>query len=210
MLAGTSGTLLPSIGILGSGDAIQTSGLCTLWGIFTADYSALGHTSALTDDAGTTGTTGIQVAAADAQGNATETCYGTATTNPGLISSGLEQSIDGNPMPFSDLTMSLGIAYTFQSNNLEITPRLDYYYRSETNASVFDIEQNKLPAWDEVNFRLNIVPTNGDWRVVFYGQNLTDDRNVTATALTNSSQSFTNTHFVREPRSFGFQFGLDF
>jgi len=210
--AANGGALLPSIGILGSGDAIQTTGLCTLWGIFTADYSGLpgGHTSALTDDAGTTGTTGIQVAAADAQGNATETCYGTATTNPGLISSGLEQSIEGNPMPFSDLTMSLGIAYTFQTNNLEITPRLDYYYRSETNASVFDIEQNKLPAWDEVNFRLNIVPTNGDWRVVFYGQNLTDDRNITATALTNSSQSFTNTAFVREPRSFGFQFGLDF
>ena len=207
--AANGGALLPSIGILGSGDAIQTSGLCTLWGIFTADYSALpgGHTSALSEDGGTTN--GIQIAT-DAQGNATETCYGTATLDPGLISSGLEQSIDGNPMPFSDLTMSLGIAYTFQTNNLEITPRLDYYYRSETNASVFDIEQNKLPAWDEVNFRLNIVPTNGDWRVVFYGQNLTDDRNITATALTNSSQSFTNTTFVREPRSFGFQFGLDF
>jgi len=214
VLATTTGTLLPSIGILGSGDSLQTTGLCTLWTAFTLDYATLAaglnHTSALTDDAGTTGTTGIQVAAADANGNETETCYGTATTDAGLISSGLEQSIDGNSMPFSDLTMSLGIAYTFQTNNLEVTPRLDYYYRSETNASVFDIEQNKLPAWDEVNFRLNIVPTNGDWRVVFYGQNLTDDRNITATALTNSSQSFTNTAFVREPRSFGFQFGLDF
>ena len=208
--AANGGALLPSIGILGSGDAIQTYGLCTLWGIFTADYSALpgnGHTSALSEDGGVTN--GIQIAN-DGNGNDTETCYGTATLDPGLISSGLEQSIDGNPMPFSDLTMSLGIAYTFQTNILEITPRLDYYYRSETNASVFDIEQNKLPAWDEVNFRLNIVPTNGDWRVVFYGQNLTDDRNITATALTNSSQSFTNTTFVREPRSFGFQFGLDF
>ena len=211
VLATTTGTLLPSIGILGSADSLQTTGLCTLWTAFTLDYATvaagLNHTSALVESAGTNG---IQVAPADNNGNETETCYGTATTDAGLISSGLEQSIDGNPMPFSDLTMSLGIAYTFQTNNLEITPRLDYYYRSETNASVFDIEQNKLPAWDEVNFRLNIVPTNGDWRVVFYGQNLTDDRNITATALTNSSQSFTNTAFVREPRSFGFQFGLDF
>ena len=113
-------------------------------------------------------------------------------------------------MPFSDLTVSMGIAYTFQTNNLEVTPRLDYYYRSESNQSVFNIEQNKVPAWDEINFRLNIVPTNGDWRVIFYGQNLTDERNITATAITNSSTSHTNTTFVREPRSFGFQFGIDF
>jgi len=216
LLAGPTGTLLPSIGILGSGDTIQTTGLCTLWGIFTADFTAaataaaLGSDgvtfeSALTDDDGdaATNTRGIQT-------NAAEACYGTATLNPGFISTGNEQSISGNKMPFADVTLSLGLAYTFQTNNLEVTPRLDYYYRSDSNQSVFNIEQNKVPAWDEVNFRLNIVPTNGDWRVVFYGQNLTDERNITATAITNSSTSHTNTTFVREPRSFGLQFGIDF
>ena len=214
LLAGPTGTLLPSIGILGSGDTIQTTGLCTLWGVFNTDYTAgaagaamtangVTHVSALVDDAGTTGTTGIQT-------NAAEACVGTATLNPGFISQGNEQSISGNKMPFSDVTLSLGLAYTFQTNNLEVTPRLDYYYRSDSNQSVFNIEQNKVPAWDEVNFRLNIVPTNGDWRVIFYGQNLTDERNITATAITNSSTSHTNSTFVREPRSFGLQFGIDF
>ena len=209
--AANGGSLLPSIGILGSGETLQTGGLCTLWGIFTADYSALAgaginHTSALVESAGTTG---IQIAQ-DANGNATETCYGTATLDPGFISSGNEQSLSGNQMPFSDVTVSLGLAYTFQTNNLEVTPRLDYYYRSDSNQSVFNIDQNKVEAWDEVNFRLNIVPTNGDWRVIFYGQNLTDERNITATAITNSSTSHTNSTFVREPRSFGLQFGIDF
>ena len=213
--AANGGSLLPSIGILGSGETLQTGGLCTLWGIFTADYSALAgaginHTSALTgDDPDNAAATGIQVAQ-DANGNATETCYGTATLNPGFISSGNEQSLSGNQMPFSDVTVSLGLAYTFQTNNLEVTPRLDYYYRSDSNQSVFNIDQNKVEAWDEVNFRLNIVPTNGDWRVIFYGQNLTDERNITATAITNSSTSHTNSTFVREPRSFGLQFGIDF
>ena len=217
-LAGPTGTLLPSVGILGSGDTIQTTGLCTLWGVFNADYTAtaeatdlgnvlgavgVAHVSALTDDAGTTGTTGIQT-------NAEEACYGTATLNPGFISTGNEQSISGNKMPFADVTLSLGLAYTFQTNNLEITPRLDYYYRSDSNQSVFNIRQNKVPAWDEINFRLNIVPTNADWRLIFYGQNLTDERNITATAITSSSTSHTNTTFVREPRSFGLQFGIDF
>ena len=87
---------------------------------------------------------------------------------------------------------------------------MDYYYRGEATQNVFDIQQNKIPAWDEINFRLNIVPTNGDWRIVFYGQNLTDERNITATGIGNSSVGHTNATFVREPRSFGFQFGLDF
>lgn len=165
-LAKADSDLLPSIGILGSGESLQTGGLCTLWGMFTADYSTaaatagLGgaHTSALTgDDAANPATTGIVT-------NAQESCYGTATTSPGLISSGLEQSLKGNEMPFSKVTLSLGIAYTFQANNVEVTPRLDYYYRGESNQNVFNIESNKVPAWDEINFRLNIVPTNGDWR----------------------------------------------
>ena len=214
-LAGPTGTLLPSIGILGSGEALQTGGLCALWGALAEDYSGLAaaaginHTSALVNDGGTNGTTGLQIATDD-DGNATETCVGTATLNPGFISQGNEQSISGNQMPFADVTLSLGLAYTFQTNNLEVTPRLDYYYRSDSNQSVFNIEQNKVEAWDEVNFRLNIVPTNGDWRVIFYGQNLTDERNITATAITNSSTSHTNSTFVREPRSFGLQFGIDF
>ena len=208
--AANGGALLPSIGILPDASALQTTGMCALWDIFTGGTAATAAipgavTSPYSEAAGTNG---IQT---DAHGaNATEACYGTATLNAGLISTGLEQSLKGNEMPFSDITLSLGIAYTFQANNVEVTPRLDYYYRGESNQSVFNIKQNKVPAWDEINFRLNIVPTNGDWRIVFYGQNLTDERNITATAITNSSTSHTNTTFVREPRSFGFQFGIDF
>ena len=159
------------------------------------------------------GGNGIVVGAGDPDGDGTneaDTCYNTATTNGLLVNSGLEQSIKGNPMPFSDISLSLGIAYTFQTDNLEVTPRLDYYYRGDAPQNVFNIQQNKIPAWDEINFRLNIVPTDGNWRIVFYGQNLTDERNVTAANITNSSTSHTSSVFVREPRSFGFQFGIDF
>ncbi len=199
-VAANGGALLPSVGITPDATALQTTGLCTLWNIFTDDTIAAAVTSPYVEAAGTDGI----------QTNATEACYGTAQKTAGLISTGFEQSLKGNEMPFSDLTVSLGIAYTFQAKNVEVTPRLDYYYRSESNQSVFNIDQNKVPAWDEINFRLNIVPTNGDWRVIFYGQNLTDERNITATAITNSSTSHTNTTFVREPRSFGIQFGIDF
>ena len=205
-IADTTGTLLPSIGILGSGESLQTGGICALWDIFTGGTAATAAIPGAVNSpySEAAGTDGIQT------DTAVEDCYGTATMNPGFISSGLEQSLKGNQMPFSDVTLSLGIAYTFQANNVEVTPRLDYYYRGEATQNVFDIQQNKIPAWDEINFRLNIVPTNGDWRIVFYGQNLTDERNITATGIGNSSVGHTNATFVREPRSFGFQFGLDF
>ena len=205
-IADTTGTLLPSIGILGSGESLQTGGICALWDIFTGGTAATAAIPGAVNSpySEAAGTDGIQT------DTAVEDCYGTATMNPGFVSSGLEQSLKGNQMPFSDVTLSLGIAYTFQANNVEVTPRLDYYYRGEATQNVFDIQQNKIPAWDEINFRLNIVPTNGDWRIVFYGQNLTDERNITGTGIGNSSVGHTNATFVREPRSFGFQFGLDF
>ena len=203
-IASPNGTMLPSIAVLPNSG--QTGGICALYDMF---IDAAGNATQSDWKSGA----GIVKAQTDPDGdgtNAADTCLNTATTGGGLINTGLEQSIAGNPMPFSDITLSMGIAYTFQTDNLEVTPRLDYYYRSDAPQNVFNIQQNKVPAWDEINFRLNIVPTDGDWRISFYGQNLTDERNVTATAITNSSTSHTNTVFVREPRSFGFQFGIDF
>ncbi len=207
-VAGPTGTLLPSIGVLGTGAALQTGGICMLYGMH-INPAVKAAVSGETYNGGN----GIVVGAGDPDGDGTneaDTCYNTATTNGLLVNSGLEQSIKGNPMPFSDISLSLGVAYTFQTDNLEVTPRLDYYYRGDAPQNVFNIQQNKIAAWDEINFRLNIVPTDGNWRVVFYGQNLTDERNVTAANITNSSTSHTSSVFVREPRSFGFQFGIDF
>ena len=208
-VAGPDGTLLPSIGILGTGGALQTGGICALLAMHTSAAVKAAMGNGLTYNGGN----GIVIGSGDPDGDGTneaDTCYNTATTNGLLVNSGLEQSIKGNPMPFSDISLSLGIAYTFQTDNLEVTPRLDYYYRGDAPQNVFNIQQNKIPAWDEINFRLNIVPTDGNWRIVFYGQNLTDERNVTAANITNSSTSHTSSVFVREPRSFGFQFGIDF
>ena len=43
-------------------------------------------------------------------------------------------------MPFPELTLGFGIAYTFQTGNVEVTPRLDYYYQGETYAGIENIE----------------------------------------------------------------------
>ena len=190
--AGPDGTLLPSIVVRGSGAALQTGGVCKLF-------------KAMTDhaDSVTGGANELTI-------GANEVCLGTATATGKWLSSGLEQDLSGNEMPFADMTLSMGLAYTFQTNNLEVTPRLDYYYQSEAYSSIFNIETSKIPAWDEWNFSLLVVPTDGDWNIRFWAQNLTDDRNITGTGVGNSSVGHTASVWVREPRSFGMSFGLGF
>jgi len=191
----TTGMLLPSLINRSTGTDLQTGGICGLF-------------KAMTDHAGLVTNTNQLTQAA------TEVCADTVVGGKAVagkwLSSGLEQNLSGNEMPYPELTMSLGLAYTFQTSNLEVTPRLDYYYQSDAYSSVFNIEAQKIKAWDEINFSLVIVPTDADWNIRFWAQNLTDDRNVTGSGVGNSSVGHTTGVFVREGRSFGMSFGIGF
>ena len=189
----TEGTLLPSIIVRGTGTGQQTDGICKL---FTAMHD---HA----DSAGTTGAGLVQYGDG-------ESCVTTLTTKGSFVSTGLPTDITGNEMPFPELTVSMGIGYTAQTGNLEVTPRLDYYYQSDYYNGFYNIESRKSPAWDEWNFSLRIVPTDADWNIRFYVQNLTDERNITGMGLSASSQGFFSAISLREPRSWGMSFGIDF
>ena len=156
------------------------------------------------DSAGTTGTAG------HVKYGANEVCLTTLTEKGSFVSTGLPQPLTGNELPFPELTVSMGIAYTAQAGNLEVTPRLDYYYQSDYYNDLYNVESRKSPAWDEWNFSLRIVPTDADWNIRFYVQNLTDERNITGMGLSASSQGFFSQISLREPRSWGMSFGLDF
>ena len=190
-----TGMLLPSLVNRATGTSLQTGGACGLF-------------QAMVDHAGdVTNTNQLSLAAG-------EVCATTVVDGKEVkgkfLSAGLEQNLTGNEMPYPELTMSVGLAYTFQTNNLEVTPRIDYYYQSDAYSSVFNIEAQKIKAWDEINFSLNIVPTDADWNLRFWAQNLTDDRNVTGSGVGNSSVGHTTGVFVREGRSFGMSFGIGF
>jgi outer membrane receptor protein involved in Fe transport len=195
LLANDTGTLLPSIINRGTGTDLQTGGVCKMF-------------KAMTDHADSVTATNELSMATD------ERCASTVENGVSItgkfLSGGLEQNLTGNEMPYPELTMSMGLAYTFQASNVEVTPRVDYYYQSDAYSSVFNIEAQKIKAWDEINFSLVIVPTNADWNVRFWAQNLTDDRNVTGSGVGNSSVGHTTGVFVREGRSFGMSFGIDF
>ena len=190
-----TGTLLPSIINRGTGTSLQTGGVCKMF-------------KAMTDHADSvTAQNELSLAASE---RCASTVEGGVSITGKWLSGGLEQDLSGNEMPYPELTMSVGLAYTFQTSNVEVTPRVDYYYQSDAYSSVFNIESQKIKAWDEINFSLNVVPTNGDWNIRFWAQNLTDDRNVTGSGVGNSSVGHTTGVFVREGRSFGMSFGIDF
>ena len=190
-IAGTDGTLLPSLAVIGSGLSAQTGGVCALFNAMVEHADVVTNTNELSYATGAT-------------------CANTAAGSGQFVTDGLQADVTGNQMPFADMTLSMGIAYTAQAGNLEITPRLDYYYRSDSFNTIYNVEATKTPAWDEINFSLDLVPTNADWNIRFWVQNLTDERNITGTGYTADSQSFTLTAFVREPRSFGMSFGIGF
>ena len=196
VVAGPDGTLLPSVVSVGSGASAQTGGVCKLFN------AMVQHADSVAGNG--TGDANELAYAANA------TCNNTSAGAGQFVTDGLQADVTGNQMPFADMTLSMGIAYTAQAGNLEITPRLDYYYRSDSYNTIYNIEATKTPAWDEINFSLNIVPTDADWNIRFWAQNLTDERNLTGTGYTADSQSFTLTAFVREPRSFGMSFGINF
>ena len=196
VVAGPDGTLLPSVVSVGSGASAQTGGVCKLFN------AMVQHADSVAGNG--TGDANELAYAANA------TCNNSTAGAVQFVTDGLQADVTGNQMPFADMTLSMGIAYTAQAGNLEITPRLDYYYRSDSYNTIYNVEATKTPAWDEINFSLDIVPTDADWNIRFWAQNLTDERNLTGTGYTADSQSFTLTAFVREPRSFGMSFGLNF
>ncbi len=190
-----TGTLLPSIVSRGSGTSLQTGGACKAFLMMSTYAEKVTRTNELSLAANE------RCASTVVDGKVVEGKF---------VRGGLENDYTGNEMPFPELTLGFGIAYTFQTGNVEVTPRLDYYYQGETHSGIENIDSMKIKAWDEYNFSLVILPTNGDWNLRFWGQNLTDDRNVTGTAIGNSSVGHTNAVFVRDGRSFGMSFGLDF
>ena len=107
--------MLPSIIVRGTGSGVQTDGICSL---FTAMHD---HA----DSAGTTGSAGHVVYGAG------EVCVTTLTQSWIICFNRYCSDITGNELPFPELTVSMGIGYTAQAGNLEVTPRLDYYYQSD-------------------------------------------------------------------------------
>jgi iron complex outermembrane receptor protein len=103
-----------------------------------------------------------------------ETNQDALISNPLLISPGLAV---GNVLPYSpEWQLHAGISYTANAGNIEITPRIDASYQTET---FFDPTlTQEIAQLDDVtvlNASLTFKPTAGAWRVTVGVNNATDE-----------------------------------
>ena len=69
----------------------------------------------------------------------------------------------------------------------------------------------QIDSWLESNLQITVTPTNEDsWYVQFYGQNITDELNVTGIGLGDASVGQTRGVTVRDPQVFGIRVGYNF
>jgi hypothetical protein len=128
-----------------------------------------------------------------------------------VVSEGLETDISGNSLVHPDASANVGIAYTAQAGSVNITTRIDVAYQGPRCVRIFNLPEDRIDSWLESNLQITVTPTNEDsWYVQFYGQNITDELNVTGIGLGDASVGQTRGVTVRDPQVFGFRVGYNF
>ena len=128
-----------------------------------------------------------------------------------VVSEGLETDISGNSLVHPDASANVGIAYTAQAGSVNITTRIDVAYQGPRYVRIFNLPEDRIDSWLESNLQITVTPTNEDsWYVQFYGQNITDELNVTGIGLGDASVGQTRGVTVRDPQVFGFRVGYNF
>jgi iron complex outermembrane receptor protein len=94
--------------------------------------------------------------------------------------------LDGAETPFApEWTGNVGVGYNFRlagnffgGNPLDVTPRVDVAYRSDSYARLFQNRATLLEGYTLVNAQMRFE--SGPWSLVLWGTNLTDKEYVAA------------------------------
>jgi iron complex outermembrane recepter protein len=128
------------------------------------------------------------------------------------IPTGIPVDVAGNRLPQTPrFSVKLGAQYSFHlPRNLELVPRLDFYFQGETYYRIYNSVQDRIPSWTVWNASLSLFGEGGRWHVEGFVKNLLDDDHITGAYFADySSANFTNV-FILEPRTFGVLLGYRF
>ncbi len=125
---------------------------------------------------------------------------------------GIEQNLEGNRLPGSpEFSFSVGAEYTLPvSSDVEVTPRVDYYWQDDFYSRVFNTEGDKVESWDVLNAQITINSVEGPWYVRLFMQNVLDDEQITGKYLQDQSAGLITNIFLQEPRRYGIAVGARF
>ena len=129
-----------------------------------------------------------------------------------FFSDGVAANLDGNQLQSSpEWSVKLGTQYTFEfAGGMKLTPRLDYYWRDDFYARIFNQPIDKVKAWDVLNATVDLAPASDSWYLRGYVNNVMDDDNITGMYVTDASSALFTNVFALEPRTYGLSFGLKF
>ena len=126
------------------------------------------------------------------------------------ISEGLPTDLSGNSLYHPESQISLGLGYLQDIGQIKINYRVDYYIQGERYNRVYNLPSDYLEGWDELGAQITVSDSDDSWYVQFYGQNITDELNVTGIGLGDASVGQTRGVTVRDPQVFGFRVGYNF
>jgi outer membrane receptor protein involved in Fe transport len=129
-----------------------------------------------------------------------------------VIKDGLLSDISGNQLTHPDYMANLGIQYTMTTETYNVNFRLDAYKQGERYTSLFNLGWDKVDPWTEYNALISITPAtaDGNWRVDIYGQNITDEENVTNIGDATAPLGFNKNIFARPQATYGVKWTYNF
>lgn len=124
---------------------------------------------------------------------------------------GIPVDVSGNSLPASpDLTFSLGAEYVWDLTPAwEVSLRGDFYHRGETYSRIFNLEADRIDAFQNANAALQLTNSERDFEVELFVKNLLEDDQVTNQYLTDASSGLFTNVFLLEPRQFGIRLSKD-
>ncbi len=129
-----------------------------------------------------------------------------------FFSDGVAQNLDGNQLPYSpEWSAKIGLQYSFNfGNGMRLTPRVDYYWRDDFYARIFNRPIDQIESWDVLNAQVDLTSANESWYVRAYINNAMDDDNITGMYVTDASSGLFTNVFALEPQTYGLAVGFRF
>ncbi|MDC0091117.1 TonB-dependent receptor [Gammaproteobacteria bacterium] len=129
-----------------------------------------------------------------------------------VIKDGLLSDISGNQLTHPEYMANLGIQYTMTTEAYRVNFRLDAYKQGERYTSLFNLGWDKIDPWTEYNALISITPAtaDGNWRFDIYGQNITDEENVTNIGDATAPLGFNKSIWARPQATYGVKWTYNF
>jgi outer membrane receptor protein involved in Fe transport len=128
------------------------------------------------------------------------------------VTTGIEQSLNGNQLPQSpNWKFASGAQYTFRfGNGFTLVPRADVAYTGRYYARSFNTAVDRIDAFTVVNAQLQLTAPDDRWNLRAFVQNLTDNDAITGLYVGDQSSGLYTNAFTLEPRRYGVSVGFSF